>query len=424
MNVGIIIGRLGGADGVALETEKWLRVLERMGHRTFVLTGEVEGRRPAAGREEVAPGLSFGSPECTWEQQQAYFGGDASTDELMSRIHDHAAGIAHRIKQWAGQRRLDVVVVENGCALPFHLSLGVGVGLAGPALDLPIITHDHDFAWERGQRYVSPHPEINLLVARSFPLRLPHSRHAVINSAAREELARRYGRKALVVPNVMDFEAPFGLTDAGNRALPAALGLRTGEYAIFQVTRIVRRKGIEVAIRLLEALDDRCLKLVVTGSPADDPGGEYLGELESLIGKLNLEERVLFAHRRIHNRRGRTADGRPVYSLSDGYAHARACTFFSSYEGFGNAFVECILARKPIFLNNYRPVYWPDIGSKGFRTVMLEDNQLTAEAVEEARRLLRDDALRRQVTEHNFALGKRHFSFQVLEDRLTRLLAP
>ena len=39
MNVGIIIGRIGDVDGVALETEKWIHVLKRMGHDVFLLSG-------------------------------------------------------------------------------------------------------------------------------------------------------------------------------------------------------------------------------------------------------------------------------------------------------------------------------------------------------------------------------------------------
>ncbi len=52
MNIGIIIGRIGDVDGVALETEKWAEVLTKMGHEIFILsviskgcdrTGEPEG---------------------------------------------------------------------------------------------------------------------------------------------------------------------------------------------------------------------------------------------------------------------------------------------------------------------------------------------------------------------------------------------
>ena len=42
MNIGIIIGRIGGVDGVALETEKWIDVLKSMGHTIYTLSGQFQ----------------------------------------------------------------------------------------------------------------------------------------------------------------------------------------------------------------------------------------------------------------------------------------------------------------------------------------------------------------------------------------------
>ena len=64
VNIGIIIGRLGDVDGVALETEKWIHVLERMGHKVFLLSGRFRGHRIDPERETQLPILSFFSPEC------------------------------------------------------------------------------------------------------------------------------------------------------------------------------------------------------------------------------------------------------------------------------------------------------------------------------------------------------------------------
>ena len=81
-----------------------------------------------------------------------------------------------------------------------------------------------------------------------------------------------------------------------------------------------------------------------------------------------------------------------------------------------------ILAKKPIFVNNYKPVFWPDIGSIGFKTVMLEDNKLTDEAVEEINEVLHNAKLAKEIADHNFALGKEHFSYHVLKEKLKELL--
>jgi glycosyltransferase involved in cell wall biosynthesis len=107
--------------------------------------------------------------------------------------------------------------------------------------------------------------------------------------------------------------------------------------------------------------------------------------------------------------------------LSDVYAHGRACTYFSTYEGFGNAFVEAVLAKKPIFVNNYKPVFMQDIGSKGFETVMLEDNNLTNDKVKKMANIIYDPERCREIGEFNFNLAKKYFSFDVLEEKLSGL---
>ncbi len=422
MNIGIIIGRIGDVDGVALETEKWIHVLERMGHRIFILSGRFRGHGANPERETQLPILSFFSPECEWEQNRAFFFPPDDPDELLVTLDHNAHHVATEIFAWALQNKLDVLVSENASALPCHLSMGLGIKMAVERMDIPIITHDHDYAWERGTRYDSPFPEIQKLVSDTFPLRAePKVRHAVINTAAKLQLQRRFDIDAEVVPNVMDFDKPFGVPDEYNDDLLEQIGFGHGDIAIFQITRIVERKGIEVAIDLIDRLDDPRIKLVITGSAADDDRKGYYKRLVDRVAELGLVDRVHFAYQRMLSHRGRTLDGRKIYSLSDAYASAVACTYFSTYEGFGNAFVEAVLAKRPLFVNNYKPVFWPDIGSKGFECVMLEDNQLTDRAVAEIDEILRKPEMRREIGEHNFALGREHFSYDLLESKLAKL---
>lgn len=425
MNIGIVIGRIGDVDGVGLETEKWIQILEQMGHVIYVLSGMFKGAIVPSERQTLLPLLSFSSPECEWEQNRAFFLPPDDPDELLSHIDNSAHNIAGEIFGWVLRNRIDVILSENASALPCHLSMGLGLKMAVENMNVQVVTHDHDFAWERGKRYESSFPEIRKLVNDVFPLRSSDQvRHAVINSAAQAELRRRFGIDATVVPNVMDFDQAFAQKDAYNSDLLRQIGLEDDDVALFQITRIVARKGIETAIDLLERLDDDRVKLVITGSAADDERKSYYKQLVDRIAQRGLSKRVHFAYHRILSDRKRRPGGQKIYSLSDAYASATACTYFSTYEGFGNAFVEAVLARRPVFVNNYKPVYWDDIGSKGFRTVMLEDNQLTEDAVQEIDRILHDADLRQEIAEHNFKLGREHFSYPVLERKLTELLEP
>jgi glycosyltransferase involved in cell wall biosynthesis len=423
MRIGIIIGRIGDVDGVALETEKWIKVLENMGHDIYILSGRFKHDIVDPRRQKLLHCLSFFSPECEWEQNRAFFFPPDDPAELLTHLEHTSTRVAATIFKWVVKNKIDAILVENASALPCHLSMGMGIKKALSKMQIPTVTHDHDFAWERGDRYKSVFPEITQIVKETFPLDLPWVRHAVINTPAQEDLKSMFDMESTIVPNVMDFNIPYGLKDDYNHDLVQQLGLDDNDVLLFQITRIVKRKGIEVAIELVDRLDDDRVKLVITGSAADDERKGYYHTLIDLIEERNLQNKVLFAHHKILSDREHTPAGDKIYSLSDAYAYATACTYFSTYEGFGNAFVECVLAKRPIFVNNYQPVYWPDIGRKGFKTVQLEDNNLTDQAVKDIDEIIHNPELQREIAEHNFELGKKHFSYEVLEELLEDLFA-
>lgn len=422
MRIGIIIGRIGGVDGVALETEKWIEVFQRMGHEIFILSGQFEEVELDETHATLYPVLSFFSPECEWEQNGAFFDPVDDPSALLEDIENVSGNIAERIKSWIGEKQIDVLLSENASALPSHLSMALGIWKAVEDTGIPTITHDHDFYWERGDRYVSPHTDINAIVKKHFPLDLPNVKHAVINTHAQHTLKDKFNMESVNVPNVMDFDIPYGERKPENDNLLRDLGLDAGDIPLFQVTRIVGRKGIEVAIDLVHRLDDKKVKLVITGNHNDDEGGKYYRKLINQIHDLGLVDQVVFGDHVIQNHSWKGHKGSVKYSLSDAYAHANSCTYFSTYEGFGNAFVESVLAKTPIFVNNYEPVYLPDIGSKGFKTVMLTNNELTEEAVNGMKEIIYNDKLNKEVAEYNFEIGKQHFSYDILQEKLEKLL--
>ena len=422
MNIGIIIGRIGGVDGVALEAEKWIEVLQNMGHRIFVVSGQFQERPMDPETETLIPEMSFFSPESFWSQKKAFFYPETDPQELIEHLNLYSKVIYKKLLNWIREKKIELIISENASSLPSHLEMGLAVSRAVVKSGLPAITHDHDFAWERGERYVSPHNQINEFISEVFPLRAPNSIHAVINTHAQNTLKERYGRESVNVPNVMDFQKPFGQPDQKNAGLARQMGFSNEDIFLYQITRIVRRKGIETAIQLLDKLNDKKIKLVITGNYADDAGSAYYNELMNLIHELKLGDQVSFSYHLFHNK-GLSDSGREVrFSLSDAYARATACTYFSTYEGFGNAFIEAVLAKRPIFVNNYEPVFMPDIGSKGFRTVMIEHGILTDEAVQEMAEIIYHPDLARKIAEYNFELGKQYFSYETLREKLEELI--
>ena len=413
MRIGIIIGRIGGVDGVALESEKWIEVLKQLGHEVFVISGEFEFWKMDHKYHYHFPVLSFFSPELKWEQRKAFYQPDKNVGPILDHIENISNIIEKKLSRWVYFNKIEVLLSENASALPSHLSMGVAIKKLVKNTGLPIVTHDHDFHWERGKRYVSIHPEINTLVNDTFPLLLPEVRHAVINTFGLETFKSKFNLDATLVPNVMNFDRAYGAPNKDNSYFLRDLGVDPKEIALLQVTRIVRRKGIETAVSLIEKLNDKKLKLVITGNNNDDQNREYYNEIVDQIHDLNLANQVIFASHMVRDHK----------DLSDVYAHGRACTYFSTYEGFGNAFIEAVLAKKPIFVNNYKPVFMQDIGSKGFEMVMLEDNNLTNDKVKKMADIIYNPERCREIGEFNFDLGKKHFSYEVLQEKLSGLFS-
>ena len=411
MRIGIIIGRIGGVDGVALETEKWIDILKKLGNEVFIISGEFESWTMDYEHDYLFPALSFFSAEAEWEQRKAFFEPDKDPQPLLEHVEKWSTMIEGVLLKWVKNKKIDVILSENASALPCQLSMGIAIKKLIKGTGLPVVTHDHDFHWERGQRYISIHPEINQYVDDNFPLLLPDVRHAVINTFGVETFKKRFDIDATLVPNVMDFNRAYGVPTPENEMFLRDVGVKSDEIALLQVTRIVRRKGIETAIDLIDQLHDKKLKLVITGNNHDDENKEYYNELIDQIHELNLSRQIIFASHKVLDHK----------DLSDVYAHGRACTYFSTYEGFGNAFVEGVLAKKPIFVNNYKPVYMQDIGNKGFETVMIDDSNLTSEKIQQMSDIIYDPIRCKEIGEFNFKLGKKYFSYDVLEEKLNAL---
>ena len=118
--------------------------------------------------------------------------------------------------------------------------------------------------------------------------------------------------------------------------------LSEDDLIVLQPTRIVRRKGIELAIELMRRLDDERLVFVVTGYEGDEAGG-YGDWLKMLAERAGI--RYKFIGEYVGSERGEI-NGHKVFDLWDVYPHAHIISYPSIYEGFGNALVETVYFRK------------------------------------------------------------------------------
>jgi glycosyltransferase involved in cell wall biosynthesis len=333
--------------------------------------------------------------------------------QLTRDIRDLAEHLKKHLYEFIKIYDIHLLLVENALAIPLNIPLGMALTEFIAETGIHTIAHHHDLYWER------PRFLINCVwdyLDMSFPPRLPSVRHIAINSPAAAQLSYRRGISAHVIPNVMDFENPPAPPDEYTSSLRADLGLKPEEYLFLQPTRIVPRKGIEHSIELVRRLHVPA-RLVISDASGDE-GDAYEKHLRSFSELLDIS--TLFVSDIIGDQRGRTTDGRKIYSLWDVYPFADIVTYPSLLEGFGNAFIESIYFRRPIVVNDYT-IYSIDIKPKGFQAIEL-NGFITDEAVAKVEEVLSKPALAAEMAEHNYQLAKRFYSFGFLEHQLQGLL--
>ena len=330
--------------------------------------------------------------------------------EKIYRVKDR---LKEQIYKFVNDFKIDLLIPENVLAIPLNIPLGLAITEFISETGMSTIAHHHDFFWERKRFLVNAVWEyLNM----SFPPHLPTVRHVVINSSADNQLSLRTGISATIVPNVMDFDKLPPAADDYSSDVREALGIGDDELFILQPTRVVKRKGIGRAMELVSRLGMKA-KLVISHASGDE-GDAYEKRLREYSALMNVN--TLFVSDIIAERRGKTNDGRKMYTIWDIYPHADLVTYPSTFEGFGNAFLEAVYFRKPIVVNKYS-IYATDIRPKGFKVIELED-YVTTDAVRLTKEVLKSPEKSREMADHNYEIGKQYYSYSTLEQKLQVLL--
>ncbi len=408
-NIGFISTRLAGTDGVSLETAKWAKALEDKGHRCFYMAGKLD---EADQRSLLAEEAHFKHPEIR-EISRGCFGVKTREPSVTRKIHQIKNKLKKYIYEFIRGFKIDLLVPENALTIPLNIPLGIAITEVIAETRIPTIAHHHDFFWER-KRFLTNAVWDYLNMA--FPPHLPSIQHVVINSSQDNQLSLRTGISATIIPNVMDFENPPSVDDYSSD-IRESLGLEADELLILQPTRVVKRKGVEHSIELVSRLGIKA-KLIISHASGDE-GHEYERRVREYSSIMNVN--TLFISDIIKPYRGKTSDGRKIYTPQDLYHSADLVTYPSNFEGFGNAFVEAVYFRRPIVVNNYS-VYAIDIKPKGFKVIELDD-YVDSRAVELTRKVLEDPVLAKEMVDCNYELGKKYYSFSVLHQKLNVLLS-
>jgi glycosyltransferase involved in cell wall biosynthesis len=426
-NVGFVSTRFAGTDGVSLETAKWADVFEGVGFSCFYFAGELDR----------APETSLLVAEAHFQHPQIKnifrncFGARVRKRSVTQKIYALKRKLKDRLYDFIKAFEIDLLVPENALTIPLNIPLGIALTEIISETGIPTIAHHHDFFWERKHFMTNAAWEyLNM----AFPPHLPTIEHVVINSSADNQLSLRTGISSTIIPNVMDFENPppiagdfhsCGLeleadapaVDDYASDVRQALGVADDELLILQPTRVVKRKGIEHAIELVHRLGAKA-KLIISHASGDE-GHDYERRVREYSKLMKVD--TYFVSNIINEQRGLTKNGRKIYTLEDVYPHADLVTYPSTFEGFGNAFLEAIYFCRPIVVNTYS-IYSMDIKPKGFSVIEI-DGYVSDAAVRQTRKVLSEAEYRQQMVKHNYETAQKYFSYSVLRKKLKNLIS-
>jgi len=286
LNLGFVSTRFAGIDGVSLEASKWAQVFECEGHTCFWFAGELTKNNNVS---IFARRANFKYDQNLWINSQL-FGNYKTSLQLAQIICKYKSSLASQLKMFIDLYDLDLLVVENALAIPMHIPLGLALTDVIAETGIPTIAHHHDFYWER-PRYL-PLNGNKIYIYRAFPPKLPNIEHVVINSEARQELARRRGIASTLIPNALDFENPPPVSKERVNAFRRSIGLKPDDVMFLQPTRIVQRKGIEFTFELIKELNQEKYKLVISHE-AGDEGFEYVEWIKQLAGRYGIQVRFV-----------------------------------------------------------------------------------------------------------------------------------
>ena len=444
MNIGLCHFRVGEIDGVSLEIDKWKTVLEQMGHRIFFIAGNKNKYNSL-----IVTGLHYKSEKNNRIVKNAYyeFKDFNNQAEFEIEILDYAFEIEDDFIKIIDKYKIELLIPNNIFSLGWNLSVAIGIYNACIKTGIKMLCHHHDFYWER-DKYANPtNPFVEKILALYFPVKHKHVKHVVINQIAKKELFQRKGIDSVVVPNVFDFENVGWKTDDFNKDFKESIGVKEEDIIFLQATRIVERKAIELAIDIVAVVNKKKNKLIgkkmFNGKTFTEKNSIWLvfsnmNESKDYYSKLlgyALKKGVKIkdiSHLTGHSRNN-TNDGNKTYSFWDAYLFANIICYPSILEGWGNQFLEALVARKPIVVYEY-PVFQTDIKPLGFNIISLgnehfkKDDGLVCikddvldKASDEIIMQLIDKETRNKNVNENFDIGLKELSYRSLHKHLKKI---
>lgn len=438
---------LGKTDGVSLEVDKWRTVLEKLGHEVFYIAGNDDNERVLC-----IPELSFYHKQTKKEIENAtvrlvdYKNGI----ELISDINNSAKIIKEKLYQIIKENNIEIIIPNNLMSVGYHIAALKAIYEFIIETNIKTICHNHDFYFEDSGEVEPTCIEVADILEKLAPPNIKNVKNLVINSIAQKALFDKKHIKADIVPNVFDFEMNKWSVDDYNKTFLKDFNITENDIIFLQATRVMDRKGIELAIDVVDSLNENKSKLIgkklYNGKYIDENSKIILlcaGIVESfgissdyvnkLIKKAETKKvDIRFIGDRVAHSRN-MVNGKKIYSLWDSYVYSDFVTYPSIWEGFGNQFIEAVFAKLPIIAFEY-PVYISDLKNKGFKIVSLGDEfsrdkdnlvcvkvDTLSKVSKEVISILLNSDLETNIVEDNYNIARKNYSYKSLEKLIESL---
>ncbi|MGL1893348.1 MAG: glycosyltransferase [Spirochaetaceae bacterium] len=439
--------RVGMTDGVSLEIEKRMDILDELGYKSFLVSGP-----KSKNSDYVVDSLNFDSPQIA-SLTQRFFDQNIKEDiipYLLEELNQVSLHIKESLRKIIETEKPDFLFLHNIFSHGRHVAASKAFLEIIEEYKIPTLGMHHDFYFERPVYANVTHPKLLEYLDSYVPPVSPYIKHAVINTMTQGTLLNRRGLKAQVITDTFDFAQKPWQKDEYNSGLVgtfSSLGISGDDITILQATRIVSRKSIEFTIQLVKYLNENHLlkdnidkklyngknitdkskiHLLIVGY-AEDDGLEYLDELKSISSGLPY---IHFLSDIIHAERG-FEDGQKQYSLWDCYSHVDAVSYPSTYEGWGNQFIEAVFAKLPIICYEY-PVFKTDIKPFEYNYITMKDKCEKNSNYKHLKTLSQDQICKtgdkllkclfsketNNLLDENFEIGQKYHSYSSLKKNL------
>jgi len=218
----------------------------------------------------------------------------------------------------ATNRRPSMVIVHNVFTMPFDLAwTDELIALTHSRRDIRWINWIHDVRWSEN---------------------VPNALHIAVSEHRKTEYAKHTRDSIHVIPNGCDAKGVLGLTER-----VSSLHLEKAPLVLLQPTRFVRRKNIEMGLRVLAELPQAVYLVTGAPDPHQKDGMKYFRELKHLAKELGVTKRVHFLGEKTVLS---DDDVRSLYQMTD------ALFFPSTQEGYGLPLIEAALHQVPVFCSH------------------------------------------------------------------------